>query len=228
VADEQDPTRLPLEVYDTKSGLWHPEFGELAQPDGWELLPAGDAFMTRHVKSAGVYWTLFRPKGRRQHRRQLGVLAPTEAITAARSAADASAGRRAVRRESSTRQRDRGEAAYRDEFRAAVIEWLEFAPANSELALEIADGAVERAAVVGSGRVGRTKTLSLEERATLAARAYLRHRYTDYEDRLLTAEDAGLDFDQDPDLVDIGDYREIKQTAQRQVDAFLERHRTTD
>jgi hypothetical protein len=39
VADE-DRTRLHLEVYDTKSGLWHPEFGDLAQPDGWDFLPA--------------------------------------------------------------------------------------------------------------------------------------------------------------------------------------------
>ena len=73
VADE-DRTRLHLEVYDTERGVWHPEFGELARPDGWDFLPAGDAFVTRHVKTAAVYWILFRPKGRREHRRQLGLL----------------------------------------------------------------------------------------------------------------------------------------------------------
>jgi hypothetical protein len=34
-------------VYDTKSGLWHPELGDLDQPDSGDLLPAGDAFLTR-------------------------------------------------------------------------------------------------------------------------------------------------------------------------------------
>ena len=84
---DEDPARLHLEVYDTKSGLWHPELGDLDQPDGWDLLPAGDAFLTRQVKAAGAYWVLFRPKGRGQHRHQLGLLAPIESIAAAREAA---------------------------------------------------------------------------------------------------------------------------------------------
>ena len=54
VADE-DLTRLHLEVYYTKTGIWHPELSELTQPDGWDFLPAGDAFVTRRVKAAGVY-----------------------------------------------------------------------------------------------------------------------------------------------------------------------------
>ncbi|MGH9064996.1 MAG: DUF2293 domain-containing protein [Acidimicrobiales bacterium] len=41
-----------------------------------------------------------------------------------------------------------------------------------------------RPAEVGSGRVGRTRTLSVHERAALAARAPIRHRCTYYEDRL--------------------------------------------
>jgi hypothetical protein len=62
---DEDPTGLHLEVYDTKSGLWHPELGDLDQPDGWDVLPAGDAFVTRQVKAAGDYWVLFRPEGSR-------------------------------------------------------------------------------------------------------------------------------------------------------------------
>lgn len=42
-----------LDVYDTKTGLWSPDHGDVAIPDGWELLPSGDAFMSRRVK-AGV------------------------------------------------------------------------------------------------------------------------------------------------------------------------------
>jgi Uncharacterized conserved protein (DUF2293) len=214
-----------LEVHDTKRGLWHPELGELAQPGGWDFLPAGDAFLTRRVKVAGVYWVVFRPKGRREHRRQLGVLAPAEAIASARASADTTAARREIQRATSARQRDRSEAAYRAEFEDAVIRWFGFAPEHAALASEIAHGAADRAAVVGSGRVGRTKTLGLEDRAGLAARAFIRHRYTEYEDRLIAHELSEFDQGIKADIAEAGDYREIKQAAQRQVDDFLEQHR---
>jgi hypothetical protein len=220
---DDDPAGLHLEVYDTKAGLWHPELGDLEQPAGWTFLAAGDAFLTRRVKAAGLYWELFRPKGRGQHRRKLGLLAPVEAIAAARVAATVTASRRETQRESSSRQRDQAEAAYRGEFEAAVLRWLAFAPEHQLIADEIARGAVDRAAVVGSGRVGRTKQLTLEERAALAARAYIRHRHTDYEDRLFSLEVSELDIDSDNG--DVGDYREIKWRAQREVDAFVEQHR---
>ena len=109
VAD-RDPTAEHLEVYDTNSGLWHPELGELIQPDGWGFLPAGDAFVTRRVKAAGIYWVLFRPKGRREHRRHLGVLAPTGAIASAQIEAGTTGSRRERERVASTRQRDKNEA----------------------------------------------------------------------------------------------------------------------
>ena len=86
-----DPTAEHLEVYDTKSGLWHPELGELHTA---RRLPAGDAFVTRRVKAACIYWVLFRPKGRREHRRQLGLLAPADAIASAQIEAGTTASRR--------------------------------------------------------------------------------------------------------------------------------------
>jgi Uncharacterized conserved protein (DUF2293) len=223
VADD-DRSRLHLEVYDTKAGLWHPELGELTQPDGWDFLPAGDAFVTRRVKAAGAYWVLFRPKGRRAYGRQLGLLAPANTIASAQALADATAARRGIERQADARQRDKNEAVYRAEFEDAVIQWLCFAPAHAALASEIARGAADRAAVVGSGRVGRTKTLSLEDRAALAARAYIRHRYTDYEAHLLAIEVIELDYEMDLDILELEDYRAIKQTAQRDVDAFLDGH----
>lgn len=222
---DEDPAGLHLEVYDTKSGLWHPELGDLDRPDGWELLPSGDAFLTRQVKATGHYWVLFRPKGRGQHRRQLGLLAPIEAIAAAREAAAVTAARRETRRESSSRQRERTETAYRAEFEDAVLRWLAFAPQHQVIADEIARGAADRAAVVGSGRVGRTKQLTLDERAALAARAFIRHRHTDYEDKLFSLELSELDIDSDVGIDDVGDYREIRRTAHGEVDAFLEQHR---
>ena len=223
-----DPTAEHLEVYDTKSGLWHPERGELTQPDGWGFLPAGDAFVTRRVKAAGVYWVLFRPKGRREHRRQLGLLAPADAIASARIEADTTASRRDRERVASTRQRDKNEARYRAEFTDAVMRWLNFSSEHAAIASEIARGAADRAAVVGSGRVGRTKTVTLEDRAALAARAFIRHRYTDYEDQLFSLELSAFDHSIDADIVEVGDYPKIKQAAHRAVDAFLDAHRQPD
>ena len=105
------------------------------------------ALMTRRVKTGGVYWIAWRPKGRnREHRRKLWLFAPRAAIDAARSESDDTAARRVAQRDVSARHRDKVEADYRSDFAAA-----------------------EQAVVVGSGRVGRTKTLPLDERVALAS-----------------------------------------------------------
>jgi hypothetical protein len=108
--------------------------------------------------------------------------------------------------------------AYRGELSAAVYAWLGFTDEFDELAQEIARGAAERAAVVSSGRVGRTKQLPIEERAALAARAYIRHRFTDYEDQFV---------ERDPfeGTLDDFEYRDIKRRAHDAVDDFLTAHR---
>lgn len=107
---------------------------------------------------------------------------------------------------------------YRDELADAIRRFLAFAPDHRELAEGIASEAATRAAVVGSGRVGRTRTLSLDQRAALTARALIRHRYTSYEDDLF---DASLEDPWDEEFW----YREIKAEAQRAVDDFLDQHR---
>ena len=211
--------RLNLDVYDTEHGLWCPEHGDVELPEGWEFLAAGDNFVTRRVKASGVYWTLWRPRGRhRPHRRKLGVLAPSPTINAARAEAVTTAERRAAQRVVNTAARERAEARYRVELAAAVRAWLDFAPEHAGVATEIAEGVAGHAAVVGSGRVGRTRTLPVEERARLAARAFIRHRFTDYEDRL-------GDLDVFLAAIDDVDYREVKQDAQARVDQFLADHR---
>ena len=67
--------------------------------------------------------------------------------------------------------------------------------------------------MVGSGRVGRTKRLPLDERASLPSRAFIRHRCTDYEDHLVGVD--ALDA-----AIDILEYGAIKAAAHRSVDAF--------
>lgn len=217
--DEEDPRALHLDVYEAKEGLWNPEHGELELPADWEFLPAGDAFVTRRVKAGGMYWNAWRPRGRnRPHRRRLGLFAPTVAISQAHADAEGTAEQRARQRVVNVRHRDKAEAAYRAQFESAVLAWLEFTPVHADLAVEIARAAAERAVVVGSGRVGRTRSLPLEERAALAARATIRHRFTDYDDHLV-----GLD----PHEAEVDDleYRMIKRGAHDAVDHFLSAHR---
>ncbi len=49
----EDPRSLHLDVYQTREGPWNPKYGELAIPEGWEFLPAGDVFLTRAVEAGG-------------------------------------------------------------------------------------------------------------------------------------------------------------------------------
>lgn len=222
--EEGDLSGEHLDVYDRGSGPWNPEHGEVDVPEGWEFLPSGDAFVTRRVKAAGRYWVAWRPRSRTvPHRRLEGLWAPAEAIAAAQRAAEDSQARRAVTRETSARSRERAEAKYRSEMKAAILVYLDFAPRHAELAQTIAEEAAFRAAVVGSGRVGRTRTIPLAERAELAARAHIRHRHTAYEQRLEQGFEARLEhllFG-----IDDEDYREIKRDAHAAVDDFLEKHR---
>lgn len=100
----------------------------------------------------------------------------------------------------------------------AVFDFLAFTPAHQELAVQIAHDAAELAATVGSGRVGRTRTLPLGERAALAARAWIRHHHTDYEKELAATRDVF-------GAVDEVVYRDLKWAASEAVDAFLAKHR---
>ena len=122
---QEDPTLENLDVYDTKAGWWNPDVGDLVVPDGWEFLASGDAFVTRRVKAAGVYWNAWRPKDRRGgHRRRLGVLAPTAAIDAARESANETADQRAKSRAAGARHRERLEADYQTELRNTLLRWV--------------------------------------------------------------------------------------------------------
>lgn len=214
-----DLTQLHLDVYMTREGSWNPEHGDLEIPKAWDFLPSGEAFVTRRVKAKGTYWVAWQPRGRnRPHRRRLGLWAPKAAIEEARAEAAATGEQRAKQRERGARSRERREIVYRDELAEAVRRYLAFAPEHTDLADEIASEAAARAAAVGSGRVGRTQKLSMDERAALAARALIRHRYTSYEDDLF---DASIDDPWD----DWFGYRDIKTEAQRAVDDFLDEHR---
>lgn len=208
-----------LRVYASRTldnGWWCPSYGDLESPQGWEFVPRGDAFVTRQVKKLGPHWVVVRRgKG---YTETLGLLAPPASIETARVLASETAARREAVRAASGERREKQEQVYRQQFAEAVLRILDFAPRYRALAQKIAEEAAQQATEVGSGRVGRTAKLTLEEKAELAARAYIRHHHTRYEERLMKA---GLFEPDHGDPV----YRDLRARAQEEVDEFLEQHR---
>jgi hypothetical protein len=215
---KQDHSNEILVVYPPRTeteSWWCRQYGNIEIPQGWEFLPPGDAFFTRQVKLMGPHWVAKKPaKG---YTKTLGIWAPKENIETGQRLADQTRTRREAKRVVSRAQRERQEARYQEQFAEAAYGYLNFAPKHKKLARDIARAIAEHATRVGSGRVGRTGKLSLEEKAMLAARAYIRHNYTKYEDRLLNF---GVPLEPDDYL-----YREIKAEAEEAVDEFLDRHR---
>ena len=154
----------------------------LEVPAGWELLPPGDAGLTRRVKSNGPTWTVKEKKGRRMFSK--GVWAPAEIIEACRASVTAERDSPAYRRrqEASRRRRDTKQAAYVVEFEAAISTFLRFHADHQELAQRFASAVAAHATPVGSGTVARTERISVERRAEAAVIAWLRHQTTAYDE----------------------------------------------
>ena len=112
----------------------------LTAPDDWELLPPGDAGLTRRVKAGGPTWTVKEQKGRRTFSR--GVWAPAARIAAVKSELEAerSTESYAKRRKASAARRDKKQTEYVDEFQEAVIQFLRFEAKHAELAQQIGQG----------------------------------------------------------------------------------------
>ncbi len=151
-------------------------------PAGWELLPPGDAGLTRRVKAAGPSWTMQEFKGRKKFSR--GIWAPAEHIAAARQTLDLERDTPAYakRRAADAQRRDRKQGEYVEDFHGAVLTFLAFAPEHDKLAASLADAVTAHATPVGSGTVARTQRIPIEQRAESAVIAWMRHQTTGYDD----------------------------------------------
>jgi hypothetical protein len=158
-----------------------PSGEQVRPPVGWELLPPGDAMLTRRVKAAGPHWTVSEQKGRKVFSR--GIVAPRETIAAARAEVEREKADPAYaqRLESARRRREVAEVAYRDSFQKEVLEFLAFAPQHGALAARLARAVTDHATPVGSGTVARTQRISVQERAEAAVIAWMRHQTTAYD-----------------------------------------------
>ena len=144
-------------------------------PDGWVLLPPGDAALTRRVKGAGDHWVVREKKGRRVFSR--GVWAPAATIERIQAELDAERSTEsfAKRKEADAKRREMAQAEYVEDFTGAVVKFLGFHTKHADLAQRLAKVVADHATPIGSGTVARTKRIPVERRAEAAVIAWMRH-----------------------------------------------------
>lgn len=150
-------------------------------PEGWLFVPAGDAALTRKITARKRYFRLQVKKGKRIQSK--GVWAPERIVSEAKQAVINM--RQAPGYEKklaySRKQRDKKQAIYEQKFIQALCAYLNFAPQYKELELKMAKAVADHAVPVGSGTVARTQMIPIEERASRAVIAWMRHRTTGYD-----------------------------------------------
>jgi hypothetical protein len=98
----------------------------LTAPEGWVLLPPGDAAFTRRVKIAGDHWVVQEKKGRKVFSR--GVWTPKATIERIRAELEVERSTEsfAKKKEADARRRDKAQVAYVEDFFGAVLSFLGF------------------------------------------------------------------------------------------------------
>jgi hypothetical protein len=175
------PDRVRVGTPGPRGRFRDPDDGFLSPPDDWELVPAGDAALTRRIKAGGPHWVMQEKRGRKTFSR--GIWAARARVAAIRAELESERADPAwaKRRGAAAQRREVKQAAYVQDFRGAVLEFLGFAPTHGELAERLADAVAAHATPVGSGTVARTQRIGIERRAEAALIAWLRHQTTDYD-----------------------------------------------
>lgn len=153
----------------------------LAVPAGWELLPPGDAGLTRRVKASTETWTVQEKKGRRTFSQ--GLWADAGVIAKKRQELDAerSTESYAKKRASDQARRAKKQEVYVEDFESSVLQFLRFDDRHSSIAVKLAKAVTQHATPVGSGTVARTERIPIERRAESAVIAWMRHQTTAYD-----------------------------------------------
>nr|WP_321520269.1 DUF2293 domain-containing protein [uncultured Macellibacteroides sp.] len=150
-------------------------------PEGWAFLPAGDAGVTRKVSSAGVFWRVQVKMGRRIISK--GLWAPKDTIELAALQMQSTRQTELYQKkvEAAKRRREKIQTEYVDDFCNQVERFLNFHPIYKEMGAKMAKLVSLHATPVGSGTVARTATIPIEERASRAVIAWMRHHTTAYD-----------------------------------------------
>jgi len=154
-------------------------------PAGWELLPPGDAMLTRRVKAAGDHWVVTEKRGRRVFSQ--GIWADSNTIAKIRAGAEAerSTDLYTKKRESDAKRREIVQEQYVEDFTGAVLAFLNFHASYIEIGTVMAKTISDHATPVGSGTVARTKRIPVEQRAEAAVIAWMRHQTTGYDSMVI-------------------------------------------
>ena len=171
---EVRPFSLPGRVLDAAGRV-------LTVPEGWALLPPGDAALSRRIKQDGPTWTVIEMKGRKRFSR--GILAAAARIEALRAELALERQDPAWQRKLDAGRKRRAEeqVAYVEDFRLAVLAFLAFHPDYHAYAERMAQLIADHATPVGSGTVARTERIPVEQRAEAATIAWMRHQTTGYD-----------------------------------------------
>jgi len=153
----------------------------LTVPDGWVLLPPGDAALTRRAKAAGDHWVVQEKRGRKVFSRGIWAAAATVERIRAELEAERSTEGFAKKKEANARRQEKAQAAYVGDFHGAVVTFLAFHPEHADLADRLARAVTAHATPVGSGTVARTRRIPVEQRAEAAVVAWMRHQTTGYD-----------------------------------------------
>lgn len=153
----------------------------LDPPAGWDFLPSGDAGITRKVTSEGLFWRVEIKKGRRTI--SLGIWAPAKTISRAQEQVRSIrlSERYKKKRNSELERREKRQGQYEEEFCEAIEAFLDFHDNYKDLEKKLSRAVTTHAIPVGSGTVARTQMISIEERASLAVFAWMRHQTTAYD-----------------------------------------------
>jgi hypothetical protein len=183
----------------------------LTVPEGWVLLPPGDAALTRRVKAAGDHWVVQEKKGRKIFSRGVWASAAIIERTRTELEAERSTENFAKKKEADARRRDKAQANYVEDFLGAVVSFLAFHQNHTEIADRLARAVTAHATPVGSGTVARTKRIPVEQRAEAAVIAWMRHQTTGYDSLTI------------PRIK--GKRREVRRLLARRSQELLERYR---
>lgn len=153
----------------------------LTVPDGWILLPPGDAALTRRAKAAGDHWVVAEMKGRKVFSRGIWTSAASIDRIRAELEAERSTEGFAKKKETDAKRREKVQAEYVEDFLGAVVAFLAFHPNHTDLADRLAKAVTDHATPVGSGTVARTKRIPVEQRTEAAVIAWMRHQTTGYD-----------------------------------------------
>ncbi|MBU0945312.1 MAG: DUF2293 domain-containing protein [Proteobacteria bacterium] len=171
-----------LVLYSRIQGTVLLESGErLTPPDDWIFLPAGDAAITRSVKSMGETWVVQVRKGMRLISK--GIWAKEAHILAAQKEIEAKRTRPEYerRRKMDLARREAKQEAYVGDFYDEVIRFLNFHPRYQDEATLLGKKVTTHATPVGSGTVARTERIPIARRAEAAVIAWMRHQTTAYD-----------------------------------------------